>query len=52
MIGLLFSFLHFPPAFALVAILATQNVLIRPRITLSSLHPAANLDRAYGASAA
>ena len=48
----LLSGLHFLLAFSLVAILAAQGVLIRPGITASGLRLAAQLDRAYGASAA
>ena len=51
MIDLLLSAFHFLLVFTLVAILAAQSVLIRPGITASSLHLAANLDRGYGASA-
>lgn len=51
MLDLLLSACHFLLVFALVAILAAQNALIRPGITPSSLHLAADLDRAYGASA-
>jgi len=51
MIDLLLSTLHFLLVFAVVAILALQNVLLRPGLTASSLRLAANLDRAYGASA-
>lgn len=51
MIDLLLSVFHFLLAFALVAILAAQSALMRAGITVSSLRLAANLDRAYGASA-
>ena len=51
MIDSILSSLHFLLAFALFAMLAAQNVLIRPGITASSLRLAASLDRAYGASA-
>jgi putative membrane protein len=51
MIDLPLSALHFLLVFALVAILAAQNVLIRPGITVSSLRLAATLDRLYGVSA-
>lgn len=51
MIDWILSSLHFLLVFALVAILAAHNALIRPGITASSLRLAANLDRAYGASA-
>lgn len=52
MTDLLLSAFHFLLVFALVAILAAQNVLIRPGLTASGLHMTAQLDRAYGASAA
>jgi putative membrane protein len=51
MIDWLLSTLHFLLAFALVAMLASQHALIRPGMTASGLRLAANLDRAYGASA-
>lgn len=50
MLDLLLSACHFLLVFALVAILAAQNALIRPGITPSSLRLASDLDRAYGAS--
>ena len=43
--------MHFLLIFALVAILAAQNALIRPGITVSDLRLAATLDRVYGISA-
>lgn len=51
MIDLFLSVFHFLLVFTLVAILAAQSALIRPGISSSSLRLAANLDRAYGASA-
>lgn len=51
MIDLLLSTSHFLLVFVLVGVLAAQNALIRPGISGSSLCLAANLDRAYGASA-
>lgn len=51
MIDLLLSAFHFLLAFALVAVLAAQSILVRPGITLPNLRLAANLDRTYGASA-
>lgn len=51
MTDLLLSAFHFLLVFSLVAILAAQNALIRPRLTVSSLRLAASLDRGYGASA-
>ena len=51
-IDLFLSAFHFLLVFTLVAILAAQSSLIRPGMTVSSLHLAAQLDRAYGASAA
>jgi len=50
-IDLFLSAFHFLLAFTLVAILAAQSSLIRPGMTASNLRLAANLDRAYGASA-
>lgn len=51
MIDWILSSLHFLLVFALVAILAAQNALVRPGVKISSLRLAANLDRIYGASA-
>ena len=51
MIDFLLSTSHFLLVFALVAMLAVQNTVIRPGITASGLRLAANLDRVYGASA-
>lgn len=51
MTDLLLSVFHFLLAFSLVAILAAQSALVRTGITTTSLRLAANLDRAYGASA-
>lgn len=51
MLDLLLSALHFLFVFALVAVLASQSALIRPGMTVCNLQLAANLDRAYGASA-
>lgn len=50
-IDLFLSAFHFLLVFLLVAILAAQSTLIRPGLTVSSLRLAAQLDRAYGASA-
>ena len=52
MSDLLLSAFHFLLVFSLVAILGVQHALVRPGLTASSLHLTANLDRAYGASAA
>ncbi|MDX2252109.1 MAG: DUF2214 family protein [Nitrospira sp.] len=51
MINWILSSLHFLLVFVLVAMLAAQNVLIRPGTTASDLRLAASLDRVYGASA-
>jgi putative membrane protein len=50
-IDLFLSAFHFLLVFTLVGILAAQSTLIRPGLTVSSLRLAAQLDRAYGASA-
>lgn len=51
MIDLLLSAFHFLLVFSLIAMLAAQHVLIRPGMTASGMRLAANLDRAYGATA-
>ena len=51
MIDLLLSAFHFLLVFTLVAILAAQSTVIRPRIPASNLRLAASLDRGYGVSA-
>ncbi len=51
MTDLLLSAFHFLLVFSLVAILAAQNALVRPGLTVSSLHLTASLDRAYGPGA-
>ena len=48
---LLLSAFHFLLIFTLIAILAMQSILIRPGMTVASLHLAAQLDRAYGVNA-
>ncbi|UVT17984.1 MAG: DUF2214 family protein [Nitrospira sp.] len=51
MTDLLLSAFHFLLVFFLVAILAAQNALIRPGLSVSSLRLTTSLDRAYGSGA-